>query len=1585
MSIFNLLREELNKKRGKQQLVSIKDVAREVPRATLNTAKGIGLEILKTPARWGMGVADVPRTLAGKKPLKKVDIKYPTLWGQMDLGSVQSYARETHDRVQGGETPLGASLGVGGKAILDTVAISSLAEKMMPRLSQPINFSKAGPAYGPQRPTVTETAANKKYNDVMDDIQDTLKHKYDDFVKAGQVPRDAVYKTDQFYTRKVAEGKINDIAQKMDIRFPGKGLGDAYRLRSNPSHTNDDIMFKTARDILDNIPTESGIVTYYNTGGVRGEMNTMVNQSLHAPTVGKGQYLSMDKVSNSQFGDVTHRYLLDKNVKVLDLTKGFHESGYSRVVDYQQAQPLFREALMKTNGDVIKLAKSKGFDGVKVLSDDGANVWLALADDIPVKEIFNTQSLYKYLESLAKVPGGIESIQGLGGKGAAAIGTLIAGAGASLAGVMALKGKKKDQKEVQPLPGGEERISQGERRGPLANFFDKYLKEPLSGVDTEFRPENEDFLTGLKNQGLLNVFNFGGITRSIESREFDRQKELIGTGVEPGRAAQLASLDVRTPSSKRDEMFEEFGVTKEEQKALRVARRWETFDSTLGALDFFPILGTLGKRGLQTAVRKIASTADVKRIEALVRSEFPGLSDAATTKLSRELVPIKDADKVNETINDYVQREAVESLRITRQGTDALKKTREILSPTKAPRMSIRARATKITNTLTDRFIAEFAPLTRMESAIYRANNAVPDARITIGRRFEQLAGSAGKGEVDIGMFQREVLDKIKGMEGAFNEFLFLRRTVDRLQNNPELKKVGEFTVDKANEGLRALRDELGQANYKKIRDLAESQYQKVMDDALRLQLTSGRISQKSYDAIKKGNKFYTPFMLTEKGGVDLTRQGAGQVMEKTDPFVRSIVGIDDDFFKIRDPLQRSAELIYRSRVIAEQNRAMLALADLAKVDKTGIIRKVPVATQKAPAGKGIVRYFDNGVEKALEVPVEVAEVITRMNNVQRKIFGQTFLAMAAKPLRWGATAGNLAFQAVNFILADLPTQALLSKHGIKNPVDLVRYPLDVVYAMYSSFMGNVLGKPNKLFEEFLRSGAANSTMQRAFTPEAFRRQVGLPVGNKVTQKTGRVLNTLAGFASTLEDTTKLMALKRGMRLENIPTFDVDAFTKGMKIKDGTLTATQEKEALSRMYEVVTEVRNWGGSPDFLRRGSETKSLNLLLMFLNARIQGINTGIGTMAGTYGTKRAATAWARVTAGVGLPTLVLMAHNMRPENREDYYKINKTERDNYWMIPQDTYFQDSQGNMVRDYIRIPKRNITQVFSNIIEAGMEFAYEKDPEALLGIGTALVENVSPITMHFDQGVEGFFESLASNVNPAIKVPGEYGTNRNFFYHTDLEPDYIEGVRSKDLPKEERYKDNTHEFYRTLGRISKQSPLKIEHAVRGLTGGFFNQFVGDTPSEGRSALSEAPLFKRFFRSEYMATTDTTESIKGSLEGQAVSSANRNREAKEIMSKMKELAPQDRLTLMSAIKKTDPLLAKRILDKLTEESKGIDFDDRMLRQLNVNNGARAKAIIEIMSGLEPEEKVELFNELARKKIISAKVKEQIFFIIQNKQ
>lgn len=864
----------------------------------------------------------------------------------------------------------------------------------------------------------------------------------------------------------------------------------------------------------------------------------------------------------------------------------------------------------------------------------------------------------------------------------------------------------------------------------------------------------------------------------------------------------------------------------------------------------------------------------------------------------------------------------------------------------KGPRLSPRARAQAA-------ITSEFTPLRIVEEAL-KGGRQEHD----LARKFELVAGAKGKAEADVIEFRREVVDPVRSNADDLNVYLFLKRTIDRLTHDPDARRVGDWSIAKAEAALGELRAAMGPEVYGRLEKAGEA-FQRHTERALRLQVDSGRMSPETYKAIREANDFYAPFRVLKYLEETDATAGTGRRIATTADLTRAITGIGDEDFQIGDILQAAAQQIVRSRVLAEKNRAMLALDEVAALDTKGEWFRRPTNGYITP-GREAIRYFKNGEEQVLETSAELARAVQGLNPGEAGLAVKA-MGQAAVPLRWGATSANMAFQLVNLLFADAPRLALISRYGIRNPVDALRFPLDFAYGLFTSMAGN-FGKPNELYMKWLRSGAANSTVQRELMPGVFRQTLRIPEKTSArlaARRAQATIESIAKFGNAIEEASKITGLMRGHRIERI----------------AALPAASRRAALERL---ATEIRNYAGSPDFLRRGHAGRDLNLLFMFFNARVQGAASDFARLAGRTGGTEAMAAWTRLSAAVGVPALVLALINESDEYREDYERVPAKEREDYFMIPRESFFVDEDGTRVRDYWRIPKREIVKLFSNMIESAVRFARGSDPEALEKFAGQFVTNVLPVNIS-GANLSERGESVIASMNPLLKVPAEYAMGRDTYRHRDTVPMELQHA-SPPL----QYRETTPQVYRTLGQLTNQPPVKLQQLVSGATAGLITQFTPPKVPEGRSWMAENPVLRRFVRSNMVNDEAEMAAFREGLRRQADERILGKRAAAAEADRIGKLPAGERGRAMADVMVSDPRLGRRLKETMDDRAAGVTAWDRRIRMLGVENGERAAFFDAVLRHRDPADHERLMNEWTRKGLLSSKVRAQLYLLQQSK-
>lgn len=940
------------------------------------------------------------------------------------------------------------------------------------------------------------------------------------------------------------------------------------------------------------------------------------------------------------------------------------------------------------------------------------------------------------------------------------------------------------------------------------------------------------------------------------------------------------------------------------------------------------------------------------------------------------------------------------------------------LQPASTP--SLKARIAAVPTQLRGALVTRFAALDTLARNVGKAN---PDANLPelpLSRKFEQIAGANGKAAQDVRDFEEAVVRNLAPTERHdFDRLLFLKRTGQRLQWNAWLagekaritaispgnrtpdevrllardqdKSVADWTLVDVDAGLAELEQRLGQSKttrtvngqavpvsrFAELDQLAAGEFQQSMDRGLQLQVASGRISPAAYAAIKASNDFYAPFrVLSAIEGHDGAAAVAtgGAAIDTRKQVVRAIEGISDVDFRLESPTVAAAENLARGRILADKNLKMLELARVAEADTAGqYIRKLGPG-QDPRRGFETVNYFDQGEPMRLEVSPDVAKAIKGLNPAETGVIADLIRRSGAM-FRFGATGANAAFQVANLFFADQPRLALMSKYGVRpDPREFLQMPTDFVHAMYSSVMGNIAGKETALYRRFYESGAAGATFQDAIDRISGR------VGETALMRSAKgftgVIDDVSAVARAVEETTKLMGFRRGLRLEGI-----DQMPPG--------------QAAQKLEEIVTEVRNFTGSPDFARHGTVARDANMMIVFFNARLQGTFSDVGRLFGTDGARTAAGAWARLGTAVGLPTAYFWYRNQQPENKVDFDRLPEWERQSYLMIPRygadgaPLYSTNPQGEKVREYWRLQKREGPKIMANLVESALQFASKEEPEGVVEFGVRLLEDASPINIAGKTGTERI-ESAISNLTPALRLLYEVPANRDAFRHRDIVPASKQGGSD---PTEQQFPGRTPSGYIAAAKAAPtflwdplRSPLTLMHITEGMTGGLVRQF---TPAQRRGdreptaeALASNPLTRRFVGSLQVGHDENLRMAEQGLKQSRDRTIALDNAAIRELDGLASMAPKQKEARLREIDQAQPELLDAMSDEADARAKNLTQPDRLARRMPVRDGTRARYIAERFTRLPADKREAFLRDQAAKGILTDEVLEHLILLMR---
>jgi len=163
---------------------------------------------------------------------------------------------------------------------------------------------------------------------------------------------------------------------------------------------------------------------------------------------------------------------------------------------------------------------------------------------------------------------------------------------------------------------------------------------------------------------------------------------------------------------------------------------------------------------------------------------------------------------------------------------------------------------------------------------------------------------------------------------------------------------------------------------------------------------------------------------------------------------------------------------------------------------------------------------------------------------------------------------------------------------------------------------------------------------------------------------------------------------------------------------------------------------------------------------------------------------------------------------------------------------------------------------------------------------------------------------------------------------------------------------------------------------------------LGQVSRDEALPLDEYPLFARFYRektSEEVAPreTDQPKEIRRLLERQSRERFEIRKEAEALDVELQDLPSGEANIRAKEIKKTRPLLYEKLRDVVEARQLGLTYSERLIKNLGVDNGERARYIHEQAMKMDSkDERNAYIRDLKQKKIVSKRVEEQLRRLIK---
>lgn len=637
-------------------------------------------------------------------------------------------------------------------------------------------------------------------------------------------------------------------------------------------------------------------------------------------------------------------------------------------------------------------------------------------------------------------------------------------------------------------------------------------------------------------------------------------------------------------------------------------------------------------------------------------------------------------------------------------------------------------------------------------------------------------------------IFQKVGKDKLKD----FSAYLVALREEDIYEFNSKLQKGEEgaalkATMDHIDAGMTIL--ELAKKHPEFVeaaKDLYRFQQHLIVE-----LVNAGMLSAKAAADMWKRWPHYVPFQRIVDD-IDAPSVG-GKKFVNVGNTIQKFKGSSRD---IVDPLESVISNTFRVVSAIERNKVGQSFVKLSRMKGMGDLCEEVSGTPKATDSTFYV--WEGGKKKTYATSPELLDAL-KMTNKEGMSMLVKVLRVPAGWLRSGATLSP------EFILRnpvrDMISAALYSKHGFIPVWDTVRG-----LSLYL--------KKGKEYWDYMNSGAAQSAMVSLDRDYLHGQMRDLLKKKSVLSMCANPIEALRALSEATEMATRLAE------------FDL---AKNGYTGIGNRLFGKDRKPLSNT-EAGIEARDV--TLDFGRHGKSTQSLNQIIAFFNAAIQGTDKMIREFKAHPGQMTMKT-----FMGITVPSLVLWYLN---KDDPRYQELPQWQKDIFWVIPgKDTLY------------KIPKPfELGILFGTVPERMMQYMYDKEKgrngPGFKGLGGSIRSNLAP-------------SFIPTGLLPAI----EWISNYSFFMGRNIVP-----LSQSKLPDRQQYGPYTSYLARKVGNAFDLSPRKIDNTIQDVGGNLaalgnsiIDQSAGLAETRPAKRWSEAPGVRGFTATPY-ASSDSVQRLR---------------------------------------------------------------------------------------------------------------------------
>jgi hypothetical protein len=1112
--------------------------------------------------------------------------------------------------------------------------------------------------------------------------------------------------------------------------------------------------------------------------------------------------------------------------------------------------------------------------------------------------------------------------------------------------------RREDEEELTPFQQSIQRVLQRQREPDQIMSPETFGRDTVPDLQRPERTQPRPFepLTDAIGEGVDALR--GRVNRFFEPVDSVRVRDVLRETF--GMAKSVASvfnplnetrLNDRFIELKKDGLDESTALSQIKQEIFAETLAVPlNFDLTIedGEVKASGIMVDVGTTGISGAIRsagkqafsRIAMTTNADDIARALKESFPTLSDDLVKRMSGPLRQAKTPLEVEKKVNDLIGTDINSYIKML---AEARESARGVTPP--------ESRVQNFYDLVKIKMVEQFAPIEDTLSRYMRSAkiSLLPSDHIT--NQIDRVLNAKNMA----GQFLRnngfeDVVKNANNLESV-NQYLIARHTRNFMDRGIDIG--GARLKEKDRQMVEFLSNEVATRDgrtYQQVADQISEYSNRILDYAV----DTGIVNRELAARLKQIYPDYVPinrvFTEVEKSGPTFGARNVASLGEQT--IVRRLTGSEREIENVFDSLiVRTVDAIIQG----ERNKTARMLAGYRHLPGNPFqLRRVP----EGESAKNTISFLENGEKITYETIKEVADSAKNLNPQQFNILAQIG-AMPVRLLKLGTTGINIPFTLAN-VVRDQAQAIVNSFRGVGFKAAT---PTKFYQAVREALTHG------RVYQEMVEEGAMFTNFdiarnQVAPTLAAMRAKRDLP---------SRIIHTVTSPKQLLRAAENIIGRSEEVtRIQQFISTRESMMSMGYSKREATIIA-------SRAAREVTA--------NFMRRGEFGSVLNAMIPYLNASIQGVRAFVRSMArDPVGTT------ARASAVIVAPMTFVTLWNLGSEDRrEAYMDIAEYEKENNFVIIPPNPTQDEEGRW--NVIKIPIMPGISGLSIMPRKIVESVRDEHEIEFRDFYRSALKTVSPV------GASG--REVVSAVTPQILRPTlEAMAGERFFTGAPIIPRSMEGLS----PEHQRF-DHTSGTVARLSNILGVAPIHGEQFIRGHFGQLGSQginavdnlmaMIGVIPAEeiGGQSIPEGVVGR--FTKAYGGEIERSEAkvIRDITRMRNDERFTLRAEAESLHQKLSELESHEANQIVAATKEENEKLFEELKKVVQEERRGLTYPERLMMQLGVQNGDRARYINQYM--LEnfdtSEERNEYLNELRRKKVISDNVLKQLKAIIKEQK